>query len=197
MIINSLTALTIVLREGIEALLLVMLFNRAAVTGPQRHYIVTGALMGLAVPMAITAFAFSWIKDNTEWVSAVGNIAAGLILAYVFFWSRQIMQHVKEHVDDMVNLTGLAVMASTWFIVAREASETMVMLVGSYAVDPNNTFKGVVTGIFALAIIAILFNDILKRINVARFFQISSWIFGLMSMYYLVEGVESIVDLLQ
>jgi FTR1 family protein len=194
---NSLTAFTIVMREGIEALLLLILFNRSAATFIQKRYIITGSLMGLAVPMACTAFAYSWVETNTELLSAVGNLAAGLTLAYVFFWSRKIMQHVKAHVDDMINLEGIAVMASSWFIVAREACEVIVMLMGSYSANSMDTIKGIVAAVFSLVIISTLFDDVLKRINVGRFFQATSWIFGLMSIYYLVEGIESLVDLLQ
>lgn len=195
--INTLTSFSIVLREGLEALLLLIMFNKAAVTPDQRRFIISGALGGIAVPMAAATFATTWTEINEHTLAIVGNLAAGTVLAYVFFWSRQILTHVREHVDAMVTMTGIAVMISSWFIVARESTELALMLFGSYTQDPIGTLNGVVLGTVVLVALSLVFAQVLKKINIARFFQISSVLFGVMSLYYFWEGIEKIIDILQ
>ena len=195
--INTVTSFSIVIREGLEAMLLLMLFSRAAVTPEQRRWVISGALGGIAIPFAVAVFAHEWAEINEHTLAIIGNMAAGLVLAYVFFWSRNIMAHVREHVDAMVSMSGLAVMLGSWFIVARECIELMLMLMGNYISDPEGTLKGIVYGIATLYIIAVGFAWFLKRINIARFFQFSSYFFGAMSLYYLWEAAEKIIDLLK
>lgn len=197
MMINTVTSFSIVLREGLEAILLLMLFSRAAVTVDQRRWVISGALGGIAIPCVLAAFAHDWAEVNEHTMAMIGNLAAGIVLAYVCFWSRHIMTHVREHVDTMVSLSGPAVMVSSWFIVARESTELMLMLMGSYTEDPTGTLRGIMLGVAVIAVLAAGFNYWIQKLNIPRFFQISSWFFGAMSIYYLYEAAEKIIDMLK
>jgi high-affinity Fe2+/Pb2+ permease len=145
----------------------------------------------------LAAFAHEWAEVNEHTLAMIGNLAAAVVLAYVCFWSRHIMTHVREHVDVMVSLSGPAVMMGSWFIVARESTELMLMLMGSYTEDPTGTLRGIMLGVGTITVLAVGFNYWIQKLNVPRFFQISSWLFGAMSMYYLYEAVEKIVDMLK
>jgi FTR1 family protein len=197
MMINTITSFSIVIREGLEAILLLMLFNRAAVTADQRRWVISGALGGIAIPCALAAFAHEWAEINEHTLAIIGNLAAAIVLAYVFFWSRHIMIHVREHVDTMISMSGFAVMVSSWFIVARESTELMLMLMGSYAEDPVGTLRGIMLGAATITALCVGFNYWIQKLNIPRFFQISSYFFGAMSIYYLYEAAEKIVDMLQ
>lgn len=195
--INTVTSFSIVLREGLEAMLLLMLFGRAAVTADQRRWVVSGALGGIAIPFAVAAFAHEWAEINEHTLAVIGNLAAAIVLAYVFFWSRHIMAHVREHVDAMVSMSGAAVMLGSWFIVARECTELMLMLMGSYSTDPQSTLHGIILGVAVIIGLCAGFNYWIQKLNVPRFFQISSYFFGAMSIYYFYEAAEKIIDMLK
>ena len=107
------------------------------------------------------------------------------------------MTHVREHVDVMVSMSGPAVMMGSWFIVARESTELMLMLMGSYTEDPTGTLRGIMLGVGAITVLAVGFNYWIQKLNVPRFFQLSSWFFGAMSMYYLYQAAEKIIDMLK
>ena len=107
------------------------------------------------------------------------------------------MIHVREHVDTMISMSGFAVMVSSWFIVARESTELMLMLMGSYAEDPTGTLRGIMLGVAAITGLCVGFNYWIQKLNIPRFFQVSSYFFGAMSIYYFYEAVEKIVDMLK
>ena len=197
MMINTVTSFSIVIREGLEAILLLMLFSRAAVTPDQRRWVISGALGGIAIPLALAAFAHEWAEINEHTLAIIGNLAACAVLAYVCFWSRHIMIHVREHVDTMVSMSGFAVMIGSWFIVARESTELMLMLMGSYTEDPTGTLRGIMLGVAVTSALAVGFNYWIQKLNLTRFFQVSSWFFGAMSIYYLYEAAEKIIDMLK
>jgi high-affinity Fe2+/Pb2+ permease len=196
---DQLATYIIVVREGVEALLLLMMFNRAAVDADQRKWIISGALAGIAVPMAFVTLFFSWAEKNSPYLEIGTNIAAGAVLLYVFFWSKSIMAHVKEHVGQMTTFNdsvwaGPMVMFTSWFIVGREMIELSLMLINTYHGNPTGTISAILGGIVTLAVIAAAFGSMLKKINIPTFFRASSWAFGAMGLYYLWEGCEKIVD---
>lgn len=199
---DQLATFFIVIREGAEALLLLMLFNQATNTMEQRRWMISGALGGIAVPLMFVSIASGYAEAHEKQIEMATNLIAGFILLYVFFWSRSILEHVHEHAARMKSgyynasiWGGPLVMISSWFIVARESTELSLMVWNSYVGDPAGTMKSLIAGAIVLTFLAFGFEKIAKKINIGTFFRISGWIFLIMGLHYLWEGAEKAIDL--
>lgn len=198
--IDQLAMFFIVLREGTGALLLLMLFNQTASSMEQRRWMISGALGGVAVPLAVVSFASSFAETYQREIDMIANLAVGMILIYVFFWSRHILSHVQEHAtrtkSSYYNAKfwgGPLVMVSSWFIVASAVRS--LMLWNSYNGDPVSTTEAILVAGVALFAVAFGFDKISKAINIGTFFRVSGWIFLIMGLHCLWEGAEKTIDM--
>lgn len=193
--IETITAFTVLTREGIEALLLLMLFNRTAVTSQQRIYFYLGSLLGIVIPLVLAIAVSEWADQNEKYINIAANFITSILLLYVFIWSQKIMQHVKEHVSYIVSLGSFAVVIGSMAIVARESTEVMLMLVGSMIRNWASTVDGLTLAVLLLTLVGIVFHKITAKVNIARFFKVSSWVLLAIGIYYFYEGATSVIDL--
>lgn len=132
-------SLLILLREGVEALLVLaalLAYMRKAGAADRTLYVWMGA--GAAfIASVLTAWGLQTLIQNSgatrEVIEGVTMIIAALLLSYVSFWlfSRREMQHWQNFVHDKLgsaidNRNLLAIVSVAFFAVYREGAETIL-----------------------------------------------------------------------
>ena len=203
-----LSALTILLREGVEALLLVVAmvaFLRKSEREDALPYVhagwVAALLTGLLTWVAATAF-LSISGASRELTEGFGGILAAIILVSVGIWMHGKSQadtwqrYIKERMSRAIGK------GSAWFlfglaflIVYREVFETILF----YAAMWTEGSKGAVTagaalGAAALAAIAWTMMRYSLRLPIAEFFRYSSILIAVLAVVLAGKGIAAIQE---
>ena len=209
---NLVTALVILLREGLEAILvLAALISMLVKTGRRKdlRYIhlgwVSALVMGLGTwymangVLAITGAG----RELTEGVTAL--IAAGMLL-YVGFWlhnqtnAQQWQQYVRTKVTASLStgaIWGLCLIA--FFAVYREVFETVLfyqsLWVGAQGEDERNGIVGgLALGAVILGILAWLIMRYSVRLPLKAFFQVNMVLMFLLALVLAGKGIAAIQE---
>lgn len=209
--LTFLIAATIMLREGLEAfLILAVVLALIRSTGARR-----------ALPWLhggwITAVAFGvlgWFMSdyiirfggkNREIMEGLVSLFAVAVLVYMGFWlhnnsnGKKWASFIKEKVGGYLKenrMWGLA--AFSFVIVFREAFEVILFLqaVNLEAENENKSAigLGVLAAVVVIALIAYLILKYAKHIPLRQLFRFSSWIIVLLAVILMGKGVHSLQE---
>ncbi len=201
---------TIILREGIEAALLVALLMSylAAAGHPElRRYTLGGALVGILAALATWFVAQSMVHSSTlqkEALEGITSILAAAVLFSVSFW---IIQHAdltkwKSYIEGRARTalgagSGLALAAVSFLAVYREGFETVLFYQALWLRSENGTaasavLLGLVGGLVALAVVVLLMFRYGKRIPLKPFFAVTGVLLGLLSFVFAGYGIAEL-----
>lgn len=208
---NLVTALLILLREGIEAILVIAaLVSVLLKTGRRQdlRYIHIGwssaLLLGLLTwYLASSALAITGAgRELTEGVTAL--VAAGMLL-YVGFWlhnqsnSQQWQQYVRSKISTSLStgaLWGLSLIA--FFAVYREVFETVLfyqsLWVGAQGDERNGILGGMMLGMVILGILAWLILRYSVRLPLKTFFKVNMVLMFLLAVVLAGKGIAAIQE---
>jgi len=186
----------IVLREGLEALLVIvalLAFLRKSGNGDKRGWIWAGGALGIGASI-ITAFAlqrvFSNISagQNRELIEAATGLIAATLLFYVSYWlhSKASLHGWQKYINTRTsqalargNMAGLALLA--FLAVFREGAETTVFYLGmAPAIAARDLLLGIGAGAAILTAAAVLMLALGVKLPLRPFFRIASLL-----IYYL------------
>ena len=110
------------------------------------------------------------------------------LMFYLFFTSKNMASHIKEHVDAIANnQTGVLVgMFTVWFIYARESMEVFVFMFQAV----NNTVTGWFGAALAVALVAGCFPLIRKHVQPATLFTVTRYVFLVFGVWFGYEAWE-------
>lgn len=181
-----LIAFLIMLREGIEAALIVGIVAGFLKQGGYRH-MMPKVWLGVVLAAAMCLFAGWFIYKKTgeipqkqqEFVVGVIGLVAVAMLTYMVLWMRKaaksIKQHLQQSVSDALNRGnghGWALVGMAFLAVAREGLESVFFLLAVFNQSPTAAMPlGAVLGLAASAVVGWLIYQGGVRINLARFFR--------------------------
>ena len=175
-----LNALIIIFREGFEAFLTVaIIFAYLRKTG--RDWLRPAVYWGIGVSV-VASFALGWWLRSVNqpmWEGILGIVAAVLVASFVVHVWRaapRMKRSVEQKIDAYSSNTSRAVAAFgvfgfTVLMVTREGMETALMLI---QVRDRNFILGSLLGIAAAATMSWAWAHFGHRINIKRFFQVTS-----------------------
>lgn len=196
-----LQAFLIVLREGFEAFLIVAI-TLAYLRKSGRERLVPAVYWAIAAALlASSALGYVLLRgvNQSLWEAILGSVTVVLVATLVIhMWrtaprmKRQIEQRLEEATAENSNWKGFTgVFLFTVFMITREGMETALML---YEVR-NQILAGAVLGLAAAASLAWLWARLGHRINLKRFFQVTSMylllFMGQVAIYSLHEFAEA------
>lgn len=197
-----LQAFIITLREGVEAALIVgiTLAYLAKVGRPELKKTVYAALVAAflaSIGVAIAISRLNWNEDALEgWIMLV---AAFFVVTMVIF----MMKTGRKLKGEIEGKVGLLAGNDAWFglfvfiflMVLREGFETVLMLVG---VSLNSTellsFLGTLLGVFAAIAFGVMFVKGSVRINLRKFFRITTAIMFLVAAQLVISGLHELSE---
>ena len=201
-------AATILLREGMEALLIVVamiaFLRKAERTDLVRH-VHAGWVSGLVAGL-LTWAAATWMIGisgaSRELTEGFGSVFAAVVLLSVGIW-----MHDKSHADQWQRyirdkmskalsgrsawiLFGLAFVA-----VYREVFETILFYAAIWT-QGNGTamLAGAVAACIALVLIAAAMLRFARRLPIGKFFSYSSWLMAILAIVLAGKGVASLQE---
>jgi high-affinity iron transporter len=197
-----LQAFIITLREGVEAALIVgiTLAYLAKIGRPELKKTVYAALIAAflgSIGVAIGISRLNWNEDAFEgWIMLV---AAFFVVTMVVF----MMKTGRKLKGEIEGKVGLLAGDDAWFglfvfiflMVLREGFETVLMLAG---VSLNSTellgFLGTLLGVFAAIAFGVMFVKGSVRINLPKFFRITTAIMFLIAAQLVISGLHELSE---
>ncbi|WP_149715027.1 FTR1 family protein [Campylobacter concisus] len=207
-------ALTIILREGFEALIIVAAVVAYLVkTGNAKAMgKVVYSSVGVAV---ILSFVMAWLMNvifgeaagqKRELMEGITMLVAVGLLFYVGFWllsnagAKKWNDYIKSHVSDSISSGSTATLWWTVFLaVFREGAETVLfyqaLIFGAKdSAGYSMIAAGFVIGLVVLLIVYFLFKIFAVKIPIKPFFIFTSAIIFYMSIVFVGKGVGELVE---
>jgi hypothetical protein len=168
-------------REALEMMFLTLMVTSAI---SMNYKIYTAAIVGILSGIVFGIFLGEVLEPYE--VLMYGLLSA--LMFYLFFTSKDLAAHVKQHVDDIAqNQTGVwAGLFTIWFIYARESMEVFVFMFQT----ANNTFNGWIGAVTAAVIVAVCFPLIRKYIPTATLFTVTRYAFLVFGIWFGYEAWE-------
>jgi high-affinity iron transporter len=203
-----LSALTILLREGIEALLIVvamLAFLRKSERQEVVPYVhggwITALIAGLATWFAATEF-ISISGASRELTEGFGGIFAAVVLVSVGIWmhGKANAQAWQQYIHDRMNRA--LTKESAWFlfglafiVVYREAFETVLFYAAMWTDGAKAAvMAGVLAGAALLAGIAWAMIRYSVRLPITEFFRYSSMLIAILAVVLTGKGIAALQE---
>jgi high-affinity iron transporter len=201
-------AFTILLREGLEALLIIVAMlaflrkaDRAEMVRPVHWGWITALVAGLATWWAATHLV-SISGASRELTEGFGSILAAVILLFVGIWMHgkaqadEWQRYIREKVGQALSKR------SAWFLfllafvaVYREVFETILFFAALSAEGRLAPLVGgAATGAALLALIAVLMFRFSRKLPIAKFFSYSSALIAVLAVVLAGKGVAALQE---
>ena len=207
-IVTFLGAFAILLREGLEALLVVIAmiaFLRRADRTDALRYVHGGwvaALVAGAVTWLVATYAISISGKSRELTEGFGALLAALVLLSVGVW-----MHGKSQADEWrryiaAKMQGALSSGSAWFlfglafiVVYREVFETILFFAALWTSDNGAIlFGGAATAVAVLAAIAWAVLKLSRSLPIAQFFRYSAILIAVLAVVLAGKGVGALQE---
>ncbi len=206
-------ALGIILREGLEALIIIVVIVSYLIQSGNKNRlpIVYSALFTGIVLSFVTAFAVSWLfKENAgqsrEFIEGFTMLVAVVLLFYVGFWllcnaqNKKWVSFIKQSALNAIsNNSAKTLWIMIFLAVYREGAETVLfyqalLFDAKTSVDLIVIFCGFGLGIFTLIVLYFLLKAGAIRIPVKQFFYITSYIIFYMVFVFTGKGIAELIE---
>lgn len=199
---------TILLREGLEALLIVIgmiAFLRKA----ERHDVLPyvhggwiGALLAGGVTWVVATYIVGISGANREVTEGLSALFAAIVLLSVGIWMHQKslagrwQQYLHAKMSAaLTRRSALFLFLLAFVAVYREVFETILFFVAMWS--PENSIAivgGLVVGSVVLALVAFWMLRISRRLAIAKFFSISSVLIAVLAVVLVGKGVAALQE---
>lgn len=195
-------AFIVTLREGVEAALIVGIVF-ACLSRIGRHDLkrvvlwAVGSAFLASVAVAVVLSRFQFNQDIFE--GFVMLIAAGFVLSMVWFMhraGRTMKGQIESRISEFIgNGSRVGLFLFVFLMVLREGVETVLIL---SAVSLNSTallsFLGTLAGVLVAIVFGVMFIKGSVRINLQRFFRMTSVILYFVAFQLLVSGLHELSE---
>ena len=201
-------AATILLREGLEALLIVVGMlaflkkgGRPDMVRPVHYGWATALIAGAATWLAATTL-ISISGATRELTEGFGSILAALVLLFVGIWMHgkgqadEWQRYIRQRVDHALSKgSGWFLFSLAFVAVYRELFET-ILFYAALSAEGNAAavVAGAVAGAAALAIVGFLMLKFSQKLPVGKFFTYSSVLIAVLAVVLAGKGVAALQE---
>ncbi|MCL4294851.1 MAG: FTR1 family protein [Anaerolineae bacterium] len=201
-------AAAIILREGLEALLIVvalLAFLRRSGNSDKRAWIWVGGGLGVLASIAV-AFALQAVfsrasaGQNREVIEGVTGLVAAGLLFYVSYWlhSKANLHSWQKYINQSTSralaggsVAGLAMLS--FLAVFREGAETAVFYLGmASSITLENLLLGLGLGVALLGVAAVLMLLVGMKLPLRPFFQVAGLLVYYLGFKFLGTGIHAL-----
>jgi high-affinity iron transporter len=201
-------AAAIILREGLEALLIVvalLAFLRRSGNSDKRAWIWVGGGLGILASIA-TAFALQAVfsrasaGQNREVIEGVTGLVAAGLLFYVSYWlhSKANLHSWQKYLNQSTSralargsVAGLAMLS--FLAVFREGAETAVFYLGmASSITLEDLLLGLGLGVALLGVAAVLMLLVGMKLPLRPFFQVAGLLVYYLGFKFLGTGIHAL-----
>lgn len=198
--------LIVTLREGIEAALLVALML-AALDRSGRRGLRSSVYAGLLVAAAASisgAALFQRVKVSEEAFEGVLYLAAAVMVGSMLVWMQRHARGMRGTIEGRIDRLGggagslaawLGLFLFSFLTVFREGVETVAFLgILNFTSAGVGTLVGGLTGIGLAALFAVFFIRGSLRIDLARFFRVTTIVLFVFVAQLLINGIHELSE---
>lgn len=190
--------LTITLREGIEAALVIgIILAYLAKTDKEalKKYVYAGIIAAvagsIATAMAIQMLLAEWSEFMEGLMFFIAAFFIGTMLLWMHHASRHITQDIEQGVEGAFNKwQALGVLALTFFMIYREGAEIVLFLSATAKEASTGTMLEGGAGLALAAVFGYLFIKGSLRMDLGRFFKITGAMLAIIIFQLIVGGVH-------
>lgn len=206
-------ALGIILREGLEALIIIVAIVLYLIqSGNQKRLsIVYSAFWSGIFLSFVSAFLISWFfkeqaGQSRELLEGITMLIAVVLLFYVGFWLLSNAQNKKwinfvktQAVEAISNNSAKALWFSVFLAVFREGAETILfyqalLFDAKTNLDYSFILAGLVGGLVILSILYYLLKNGALKIPLKQFFYITSYVIFYMVFVFMGKGIGELIE---
>ncbi|NJD53518.1 MAG: DUF2318 domain-containing protein [Candidatus Methanoperedens sp.] len=190
--------LTITLREGIEAALVIgIILAYLGKTNKQalKKYVYGGIIAAVAGSIATAIAIQMLLAEWSEFMEGLMFFIAAFFLGTMLIWmhrtSRHIKQDIEQGVESALNKSqALGVLALTFFMIYREGAE-IVLFLSATAKEANigSALEGV-AGLALAVMFGYLFIKGSLRMDLGRFFKITGVMLAVIIFQLIIGGIH-------
>jgi high-affinity iron transporter len=205
---NIMDAVSIILREGLEALLVVialLAFLSKSGNEDKKGWIFGGVGIGIGVSIVLAVlvqvlFSSGTFGNNNFLITGYTGVFAALMLIYMSYWLHS-KSNIDEWQDYIKNKSTKALATGSLFslgllaflAVFREGTEIVLFYIGmASSIKITDLVLGMIIGLAILAIIAILMLKIGLRFPMKPFFLISSLLVFYLGIKFTGMGINGL-----
>ena len=202
-----LASFMLALREGMEGALIVGVLLGTLNTldyGQGRKSVwigvVTAVLGSIAAGVILNLIGASFEGRAEEIFEGIAMLLAAGVLTWVIFWMKRQAQEfnkkMKADVQEAVRVDGgFALFSLAFLSIIREGIELALFLTAvAIDQDSSNVWIGALLGLGAAVILGILLYRSLIKLNLSRFFQVTSLILILFAAGLAAHGVHEFIE---
>lgn len=201
-------AFTILLREGLEALLIVVAmiaFLRKAERGEELRYVHGGwisAIVAGALTWAVATYVIGISGASRELTEGFGSIFAAVVLLSVGIWMHgkaqadQWQRYIREKMSRALGGgSGWFLFGLAFVVVYREVFETILFYAALSAQSDNAMLlAGAGFAIGVLGMIAWAMLRYSRKLPIAQFFRYSAWLMAVLTVVLAGKGVAALQE---
>ena len=201
-------AFTILLREGLEALLIVVAmiaFLRKAERGEALRYVHGGwvsAIIAGGITWAVATYAIGISGASRELTEGFGSLFAAVVLLSVGIWmygkaqADQWQRYIREKMSRALSGgSGWFLFGLAFVVVYREVFETILFYAALSAQGDNGMLlAGAGSAIGLLSLIAWAMLRYSRKLPIAQFFRYSSWLMAVLTVVLAGKGVAALQE---
>ncbi|PHS22083.1 MAG: iron permease [Robiginitomaculum sp.] len=205
---SFIAAFTILLREGVEALLIVVamlaFLNKADRTKEVR-FVHAGWVVALIAGVLTWAAASTFISisgASRELTEGIGALLAAAVLVFVGIWMQGKSQaaawqkYIRDKMSHALSRQSAGVLFLLAFVVVyREVFEVILFLIALW--NQGNAIailSGLGSAIAALGVIAVVLMNYSKRLPITQFFLYSSFLMAILAVVLAGKGIAALQE---
>ncbi len=190
--------LTITLREGIEAALVIgIILAYLGKTNKQalKKYVYAGIIAAVAASIATAVAIQMLLAEWSEFMEGLMFFIAAFFLATMLVWmhrtSKRIRQDVEQGVESAFNKwQALGILALTFFMIYREGAEIVLFLSATAKEASILTVLEGSAGLVLAVVFGYLFIKGSLRMNLGRFFKITGVMLTVIIFQLIIGGIH-------
>ncbi|MFA4935462.1 MAG: FTR1 family protein, partial [Candidatus Methanoperedens sp.] len=190
--------LTITLREGIEAALVIgIILAYLGKTSKQalKKYVYTGIIAAVAASIATAVAIQMLLAEWSEFMEGLMFFIAAFFLATMLIWMHRTSKHIRQDVEQGVESAfnkwqALGILALTFFMIYREGAEIVLFLSATSKEASILTVLEGSAGLALAALFGILFIKGSLRMNLGRFFKITGVMLTVIIFQLIIGGIH-------
>jgi high-affinity iron transporter len=201
-------SLTILLREGIEALLVVVAMIALLRKAERRDVLVyvhagwIGALAAGGVTWIAATYLVTISGANREVTEGLSSLFAAIVLLSVGVWMHQKsvagqwQAYLRERMSAALNRKSAFFMFGLAFVaVYREVFETILFYAALWGQGSDGAIvAGLVTGVVGLMLITVLLLRFSAKLPIGKFFSASSWLVAVLAVVLTGKGIAALQE---
>lgn len=196
----------ITLREGLEAALIVgIVLGYLKMTGRMERRrtvwwgVALAVLASIAVALGLHGIGAEFEGRGEKIFEGVMMLLAAGVLTYMIFWmmyqGRQMKSRLETETSDAVQAGGWALFGLAFLAVFREGIETVLFLTAAaFSSSPADILVGGALGLAAAVLASWLLFAASVRLDVRRFFQITSLLLVIFAAGLVAHGVHELQE---